>query len=241
MSPIRQNDAGAPHASASRHVAVARSGAWFSALPPDFQDALLQAARERRLRDGEALYFKGDPGDGLYCVVSGALASTGDTRDGQQTMLARIDAPHWFGEVSLIDDGPRTHHTWADGAAVVLHVPLEPLQAHLARHPAHWRALAQLLARRIRTAFDTLDEFAAMPALERVARRLALMSESYGDLPSSGRRVIRVPQDRLATMLALSRQTVNRALKRLEAEGAVRLTRGGTEIVDIERLRGARD
>jgi hypothetical protein len=30
---------------------------------------------------------------------------------------------------------------------------------------------------------------------------------------------------------------VNRALKQLEAQGAIRLARGGTELVDVERLR----
>ncbi|MEI7444407.1 MAG: Crp/Fnr family transcriptional regulator [Burkholderiales bacterium] len=238
MSPIRQYGSIDADASDSRHATVARSGAWFSGLPPELQDALLGSARERRLDDRERLYLKGDAGDGLFCVVDGSLAATGGTRDGQQTMLARIDPPHWFGEISLIDGGPRTHDTWADGPAVVLHVPLEPLIAHLGRRPEHWRSLALLLARRTRTAFEALDETAVMPAIDRVARRLVLLSESYGDLPEGGRRIVRVPQDRLATMLALSRQTVNRALKQLEAEGSVRLTRGGAELLDLERLRG---
>lgn len=240
MSPIRQNGPDAAAASASRYAAIARSGAWFSGLPRDFQESLLRGARERRLDDGERLFLKGAAGDGLYCVVEGSLAATGGTPDGHLTMLSRIEAPHWFGEIAMIDGGPRTHDTWADGPAVVLHVPNAPLLEHLARSPAHWRALALLLARRLRTAFDALDEIAAMPALERVARRLVLLSESYGDLPASGRRIVHVPQERLATMLALSRQTVNRTLRQLEAEGAVRLLRGGTELIDIERLRGRR-
>lgn len=241
MSPIRQNEPDAPHASASRHAAVARSGAWFSGLHPTFQAALLAMARERRLHDRERLYSRGDAGDGLHCVVDGALAATATQRDGRETMLARIEPPLWIGEMSVVDDEPRSHDVWADGPATVLHVPQDALRAYLADHPEHWRGLAVLLARRLRGAFASLDEMAAMPAVVRVARRLVDLSDACGELAHTGRRVVRVPQDRLAAMLALSRQTVNRALKQLEAEGSVRLTRGGTELVDVDRLRGLRD
>ena len=241
MSPTRQYDPDSGRASTTRHAAVARSGSWFAALPQTLQDTLLEAARELRLDDRERVYAAGDPGDGLYCVVDGALAATAAMADGQEPMLARIDPPLWFGELSVIDDGPRSHDVWADGRAIVLHVPQNALRAHLERHPEHWRALGVLLARRMRGALDALDEMASMPAVARVARRLLALSAGCGEFAAGGHRVVRVPQERLAAMLALSRQTVNRALKRLESEGAVRLTRGGTELLDLDRLRDVRD
>lgn len=241
MSPIRQNESDASNASVARHATIARSGAWFATQPADFQASLLAMARERRLDDRERLYSRGDIGDGLYCVVDGSLAATAAQRDGRETMLARIEVPLWFGEMSVVDDGPRSHDVWADGPATVLHVPHDALRTFLAQHPEHWRALAVLLVRRLRGAFTALDEMAAMPAVTRVARRLVDLSDACGELVHTGRRVVRVPQDRLAAMLALSRQTVNRALKQLESEGTVRLTRGGVELIDIDRLRGGRD
>ena len=40
-------------------------------------------------------------------------------------------------------------------------------------------------------------------------------------------------------MLSSSRQTVNQLLKRLEADGAIRLSYGQVEILDLDALRDA--
>jgi CRP/FNR family cyclic AMP-dependent transcriptional regulator len=48
---------------------------------------------------------------------------------------------------------------------------------------------------------------------------------------------VQLPQEQLALMLSLSRQTVNQVLKQFEAQGAVRLVRGGVEIVGLDKLR----
>jgi CRP-like cAMP-binding protein len=51
--------------------------------------------------------------------------------------------------------------------------------------------------------------------------------------------VLHLPQEQLALMLAISRQTTNQILKELEAQGIVRLTYGEIEILDLPRLRQA--
>ena len=63
------------------------------------------------------------------------------------------------------------------------------------------------------------------------------MAEGYGALRESTRRVLTVPQDQIAAMLSLSRQTANQILKEFEARGAVRLRYGGIELLDLALLR----
>ena len=50
------------------------------------------------------------------------------------------------------------------------------------------------------------------------------------------RRVLNVPQDVLAMMLALSRQTTNPILRQFETQGALALRHAEIEIVDVVRL-----
>ena len=50
---------------------------------------------------------------------------------------------------------------------------------------------------------------------------------------------IKLPQERLALMLSLSRQTTNRLLELLETQGIVHLRFGEIEILDMEKLRSA--
>ncbi|MNT94427.1 Bacterial regulatory protein, gntR family [compost metagenome] len=47
---------------------------------------------------------------------------------------------------------------------------------------------------------------------------------------------MRIPQEQLAQMLGLSRQTVNHALRELEARGLLRLEYGGIELLDLPAL-----
>ena len=73
----------------------------------------------------------------------------------------------------------------------------------------------------------------------RLARRLVLSAERYGEWHDRSSRVVDLKQEQLATMLASSRQSVNQALKELEARSYVKLAYGHVEIVDLDGLRRA--
>ncbi len=227
-----------PHASvASRHAARLRRGRWFAGLDDDLQAALLRAARERHLVDGERLFSRGDPPDGLFAVVDGALRVTAVTAAGREVVLTRAEPPTWLGEIAVFDRQPRTHDCIADGDAVVLHVPLAALDDLLQAKPRWWRDLGVLVAGKLRLAFHVMEDAAAAPIVVRLARRLLVLSGGLGDELDHRRRVVVVAQDQLASMLGASRQTVNAALKELEARGLVKVAYGQVEIVDADGLR----
>ena len=219
------------------YAALLRTGSWFQALAPALQEQLLAQAHVRRLRGGQRLFARGDAPDGLYCMLEGAVRVGGLSEAGREAVLALVEPPHWFGEISLFDGRPRTHDAWAEGDVTVLHVPQAPLLALLDAQPVHWRALALLMTHKLRLTFAVMEETALLPASARLARRLVTMAEGYGDWKDRNRRVLQVPQEQLALMLSLSRQTVNQILKQFEARGAVRLLRGEIDITDIAALR----
>lgn len=120
---------------------------------------------------------------------------------------------------------------------MLLHVPEATLTELLDARPAYWREFGRLLTQKLRTTFLILEEAALLPAAGRLTRRLVTIAEGYGEWTASSRRVINVPQEQLALMLSLSRQTVNQILKQLEEQGVIRLARGGVEILDSDMLR----
>jgi CRP/FNR family transcriptional regulator, cyclic AMP receptor protein len=210
---------------------------WFRSLPDTMRIRLLEVANVRRLEAGQRLFAKGESPDGLYCVVEGALRVTTTREDGAETMLVVLLPPRWFGEVSLCDGGPRTHDVWADAPSTLLHMPEAAVRPLLDADPRHWRAIGVLIAQKLRTAFDAIEDSALLSTSARLARHLLAISDGFGDHADPTTRTVRVPQEQLAAMLSLSRQTVNQLLKQLAAQGAVRPTRGGTEIVDVALLR----
>ncbi|CAM3925621.1 Crp/Fnr family transcriptional regulator [Paracidovorax anthurii] len=233
-----------PATAASDHLAALASGRWFAGLPAELAGALTGMAQVRTLRAGEALFLRGDAPCGLYAVVRGAIDISGvggPSRQARAALLTRLEPPAWFGEIALFDHAPRTHDAHAAEASTLLHMPQAPLLAWLGAHPVHWHALALLLTDKLRTAFVAMEELALLPAPERLARRLVLMAEGYGQWTSEGRsrRAIALSQEQLALMLALSRQTTNQILRELQARGLLRMHRGGIEILDLPGLRAA--
>lgn len=224
-------------ADSRKYLATMRGGSWFQALPAPLQSTLERLACVRRLHGGQLLFGRGDAADGVYCVVEGAVRIAGVSAAGKEALLAIVEPPHWFGEIALFDGQSRTHDAWAEGSSVLFHVPQEQLLAVLRESPAWWREFGLLLTQKVRTTFLVLEDWALLPSSGRLARRLLAMAEGYGEWKDRTRRSLHVSQEQLALMLALSRQSVNQILRLWEADGLVRLSRRGIEILDLDALR----
>ena len=145
----------------SRYTAVLQSGRWFAQLPQEFAQALLAMAKVRTLQTGDALFLRDGPPCGLYTLVSGAIrisGHSGQRHDTREALLVMLTPPQWFGEISVFDGSPRTHHAHAAEPCTLLQVPHDELLAWLQAHPAHWRDLAVLMADKLRIAFVSMEE-----------------------------------------------------------------------------------
>ncbi|VVP99462.1 CRP-like cAMP-activated global transcriptional regulator [Pseudomonas fluorescens] len=211
-------------------------GQWFSHLPVSLQDSLLKAARLRQLSAGQRLFQRGDPPCGLYAVLDGAVRVGAVNEQGKEALLSLVEPPHWFGEICLFDGQPRTHDAFGVGQSTLLHIPQTVLLAMLDEHPEHWRQLALLMSQKLRMTFINLEQLSLLPAPARLAHRLLMIAEGYGQLDEP-RRVLQLPQEQLASMLSLSRQTTNQILKDLQGQGILKLGYGEIEILDAGRLR----
>jgi CRP/FNR family transcriptional regulator, cyclic AMP receptor protein len=221
--------------SSTELAALLARSTWFRATPASLQAQLPGMGRVQRLSAGQRLFMRGDPDDGLYCVLDGLVRIGAASFAGKEALLALIEPVNWFGEIALFDNRPRTHDAYAEGDCTLFHVPRAALSALLESTPRYWHAFGLLLTQKLRLAFEAIEETALLPAAQRVARRLLLMAGGYGD-PGELRRVLKVPQEDLAMMLALSRQTINQVLKQFETQGALKLRYAEIEIVDAKKL-----
>lgn len=226
--------------SSNEFAALLARSAWFRSAPAAMQAQLIQAGRIVRLAARERLFTRGDSDDGLYCVLDGLMRIGAASSAGKEALLAVIEPVNWFGEIALFDNRPRTHDAYAERDAELFHVPRAALAALLERTPEYWHAFGLLLTQKLRLAFDAIEEAALLPAAPRVARRLLLMAGGYGE-PGAIRRVLKVPQEDLAMMLALSRQTINQVLKQFETQGALKLRYAEIEIADVQKLSALAD
>lgn len=213
------------------------AGRWFQGLPRAFQDALVEGGEVQLYQPDQRLFSRGDAPDGLYAVIDGAIRATGLGSDGKEAVLALVEPPQWFGEIAIFDGLERTHDAIAVVESKVAHVPSQVMTRILSAHPEWWRDLALLVTAKLRLAFVMMEDTALLPLAPRVARRLALMAEGYGEWADRSQRIVKVRQEVLAAMVSSSRQSINQVLKDLEAKGLIKVAYGEIEILDLARLR----
>lgn len=205
------------------------SDRWYRSCHSELQMALVSLARPVRLAHGEELFLLGEQSQGLFCVLDGALLVSNVDRDGKVAVLSQVEPVQWFGEISTLDRGPRHFSAHANGDTKVLCVDGAVLEPWLNAHPLCWRDLGVLASGKLRVALDVIQEQAFLPLEQRVFRRLERIASGYGSRVTPKKRV-RIPQEVIAQMLGVSRQSANRALKYLEEVGLIFRSYGIVEL-----------
>ncbi len=94
---------------------------------------------------------------------------------------------HWFGEIALIDQLPRSQDAVADIASTVLVVSRPLLEAWLDLHPQYWRDLARLACGKLRLMLTALEDNASLSLEQQLARRLLFSVTNFGQATQGGR------------------------------------------------------
>jgi len=81
---------------------------FFEMLSEDDRTALASVIDYEKLEAGQALFQAGEPGDALYIVRSGEIELYIKDTTGQKIVLNVVRTGEMFGELSLLDSGPRS-------------------------------------------------------------------------------------------------------------------------------------
>ena len=80
----------------------------FANLGPRERAMLAEAADRRTLEAGQILFKAGDPGKGMFVVVSGEVEISVTDHAGQKIVLSTCRHGDAFGELAMLDEGPRS-------------------------------------------------------------------------------------------------------------------------------------
>jgi CRP/FNR family cyclic AMP-dependent transcriptional regulator len=127
----------------------------FKALTSLERIELAYLMRPRQAQAAETVVRFGDPGDELLLVQSGSLAVSCPDESGNEVKLAVLGPGAFFGEISLLDGGPRTATVRAERESALLALGREAFLRFLAKHPDAAIHMLTILGQRQR---DTLDK-----------------------------------------------------------------------------------
>ncbi|WP_028254120.1 Crp/Fnr family transcriptional regulator [Variovorax paradoxus] len=227
-----------PRLSAPHRAAMERNP-WFTSMPRAQREALLGAGELIHVRRGAMVFRQGDPihaaGGGFYGLLAGTIKISSLRQDGREAILAVLEPGNWFGEITLIDGSPRTHDATALEALDLLVVPPAAFAQQM-RDVVFANAVAAMLAARVRMLYGLTEDATLRSLRARVAHRLLVLARGDATQSVQLRRTLMLPQEALAMMLGVTRQTLSKELNTLAGEGVLALGYGRIELRSIDAL-----
>ena len=197
--------------------------------------AFAELVRERSFPKGSVIVFEDDPGDALYLVARGQVKVVLIGEDGREVILSVLGEGNFFGEMSLIDEKPRSATVIAMVDSVVLVLRREDFQSRLRTSPEIAIALLRELSRRLRRADEKIGSLVLLDVNGRLADLLLRLAEEEG-----GDRITKkLTHNVLAQMIGSSRETVSRTMRDFVERNLVDVTRKEITILNRPLLERA--
>ncbi|HMN83105.1 MAG TPA: cyclic nucleotide-binding domain-containing protein [Burkholderiaceae bacterium] len=190
----------------------------FSSLNEMQLDQLAAGSVRKSYPRGRTIVAEGEPSQSLYILLSGRAKVQRSDSEGKEVILAVIGPREFFGEMSLIDDSPRSASVITIESCDFMAINKDSFKAMLAQSPDIAMQIMRGLVRRLREADKKIETLALLDVYGRVARVLLDFSENV-----NGERVVKskLPRQEIAKMIGASREMVSRVMKGLEIDGYI--------------------
>ena len=103
----------------------------FAGMPPRFLKRLADKMDEQRFMEGATIVRQGEPGEIFYVLIEGEAK----VKDANGRVLSRLIPGDFFGEISLMDGGPRTATVVAETNMTALALSRKDFSALLRSEP----------------------------------------------------------------------------------------------------------
>jgi CRP/FNR family transcriptional regulator/CRP/FNR family cyclic AMP-dependent transcriptional regulator len=195
------------------HPSFFRKFDLFAELDDRELGSIATVAKVRRYAKDDVVFHADESGD-IFCLIKeGQVKITMISPEGKEIILSMLGSGEFFGEMSLLDDAPRS-------ATVIAMEPLEVvtiwrndfLQILQENFSITRKVLAEL-SKRLRSASNRIESLATMDVYGRLARFfLDLAAESGKPLDNGYVAVTRPTHQSIANMIGTSRETVSRLI-----------------------------
>ncbi|BCL76093.1 transcriptional regulator [Jeongeupia sp. HS-3] len=209
----------------------------FCELSHDELAGLAMHAQPRSVRAKEIIVAQGDGGDAMYAVLHGRLKVLRTSDEGREATLAILEAGEVFGEVAMLDGGPRTASVEALEPCELLVLRRDAVMQHLESHPKVMRQLIAALCHRLRGADELLQDTLFLPLPQRLAKTLRQLGAQHGsDRDGSVLIDLKLTQQEIANLVGASRESVNKQLNVWVDDGLIALEGGYVRLIEPDKL-----
>ncbi|MFQ5428024.1 MAG: Crp/Fnr family transcriptional regulator [Thermodesulfobacteriota bacterium] len=193
----------------------------FAGLEDFYLEDMLSIGDLKSWPVGSQVICEGDYGEAVFFIVSGRAKVTLYGEQGREIVLSILKEGDMFGEMSIMDEKPRSANVETVKLLRCLVVKKEAFIHYLNGHHKVYSTMFAYLAGRIRDATRKIGGLALLDVCGRIAHTLIGMAKATGaeDIVE----IERPTHEELAAMIGSSREVVSRALKKMSGEGYIKI------------------
>ncbi len=194
-------------------------------------DNFLVHCHRHRYPNKSVIIHGNDTPDSLYYITEGSVSVVSEDDEGNEMVLAYLNAGDFFGEMGLFThDSQRSAWIRARGECEVAEISYERFRQVAHKQPDIIFKLASQMALRLRRTSDMATRLAFMDVSGRVAGTLLDLCKQPDAMTHPDGMQIKITRQELGRIVGCSREMVGRVIKSLEAQGMI-TARGKTIVV----------
>jgi len=218
---------------------------WYLKKIPLFQDLshdtmhrLVTCIEMREVRRRQVIYLPGDPGQAVFFVNGGRVKISKVTRDGKELTLAYRGPGEVFGELVMIDGGPREEMAEAMENALITELERGEFERLVQKEGMIGYRLAKTIAQRRREVENKIEQLIFKDVNAKLAELLLRLATEYGIEDSRGTLVsLKITHQEMANLIGSTRETVSLTLSQFKRRGLIQTDGRKVILADREGLR----
>lgn len=191
----------------------------FSNFNSDQLDLLYKAGITRNYPKGSTIVSQRGPGDTFYVVVSGRVKVTILHEDGNEIVLHILKEGDFFGELSLLDNEPRSASVISLTETTLFLITQGRFKQLITSNSGVLERVLQGICKRLRDANETIKNFACLGAYERTFFVLQQLALIQGTRKGNYVEIFHAPtHEEISKTVGVSRETVSRIIQALKKD-----------------------
>ena len=189
--------------------------------------ALARTGDIRRFAKGQIIVNQSSPGNTFYIVISGQVKVALLHEDGREIVLSHLSEGSFFGELSLLDNDPRSASVIAAEDAALFILTRKQFYQLITANPRIVEKIIKEICTRLRCADEKINSLAFLDVYGRTLMALQQLAHEQGINTKHGIEISHAPtHQELSGMVGTSRETITRIITVLKKNKTLVMYKG---------------
>lgn len=207
-----------------RIIELFRNIQLFASLNDEELEEIQAKVQVKRFHKNELILCEENTNQVMYVILRGKVKVVQTTEDGKEVILAIHRTGDFFGEVSLIDSKTMPAIVMAKEDSLIAIISRDEFYSLLYSQDKVLDVLLRILCSRLRDSWERIQLLSFTNASQRIKMLFAALAGEYGGKTKEGTLLdIKLTHQDIADMAGVSRETVTRAIDRLNKEGEIKI------------------